>query len=186
MKFDDDPWLDTVYRDKNGTFTPRQVIEKARRAFYEYFFPTGDDTMKVRIHNASQHPLSYATDGASGLDLRANLGCERFVNPGDRWKVNTGIHIEIPKGYEGQVRGRSGLAIHHAIIVPTGTIDSDYRGEIGVILFNLGKDPFRILPGDRIAQLVIAPITRVEVTEFELGELSTTDRGFNGFGSTGR
>jgi dUTP pyrophosphatase len=149
-------------------------------------FPLGGD-MKVRVHNASHRPLSYATEGSSGIDLRADLACERFVEPGQRWKVMTGVSIEIPPGYEGQVRGRSGLAIHHGIVIPTGTIDSDYRGEISVILINHGNTQFRILPGDRIAQLVISPVVRVELEEVqEAGDLGRTDRGAGGFGSTGR
>lgn len=141
--------------------------------------------MILKVHNEGQQPLQYATEGAVGLDLHANLSCERWVNPGDRWKVGSGIYVEIPPGYEAQVRGRSGLALHHGIIIPVGTIDQDYRGEIAVIVFNCGKDPFRIAPGDRIAQLVVQPVIRVEVASLAREDLSHTQRGTNGFGSTG-
>jgi dUTP pyrophosphatase len=142
--------------------------------------------VNVRIYNASPYPLRYATDGASGLDLCAHISCERVVEVGRRWKFDTGITLAIPEGYEGQVRGRSGLRLHHGIVVPMGTIDSDYRSSIAVILFNLGEQPFTVRPGDRIGQLVIAPVTRITPVLVDSGaDLGETVRGTGGFGSTG-
>jgi dUTP pyrophosphatase len=126
----------------------------------------------------------YETDGAAGLDLRAD---EPFaLAPGERRLVPTGLALEIPPGHEGQVRARSGLAARHgiALVNAPGTIDSDYRGEVKVILVNLGAAPVAFARGERIAQLVIAPVTRVEVAVAE--DLSGTDRGAGGFGSTGQ
>ncbi len=131
----------------------------------------------------------YASEGAAGLDLSAALSEMMTVAPGERVAVPTGIAIALPPGHEGQVRPRSGLAMKHGVTVANapGTIDEDYRGEVRVLLVNLGKDPFVIKPGDRIGQLVVAPVTRVSVeqvtTESELGD---TVRGGGGFGSTGR
>jgi dUTP pyrophosphatase len=127
---------------------------------------------------------SYATAGAAGLDLRADEACT--LAPGERRAVPTGIAVALPPGHEGQVRPRSGLAARHGIAMlnAPGTIDEDYRGEVAVILVNLGQEPFEVRRGDRIAQLVVAPVARVEVVEAE--ELSETPRGTGGFGSTGR
>ena len=125
----------------------------------------------------------YETEGAAGLDLRAD---EPFtLAPGERRLVPTGLAVEIPPGHEGQVRPRSGLAVRHgiALVNAPGTIDSDYRGEVQVILVNLGQAPVSFARGDRIAQLVIAPVTRATVELVE--DLSATDRGAGGFGSTG-
>lgn len=126
---------------------------------------------------------TYATDGAAGLDLRA---CEAVrIQPGEVAAVRTGLYLEIPPGFEGQVRPRSGLALHHGITIlnAPGTIDSDYRGEIRVILIHHGQEPFDIERGDRIAQIVFAPVTRVEM--HETSELSETERAAGGFGSSG-
>lgn len=127
---------------------------------------------------------SYAHDGDSGLDLHA--AAEYVIGPGETALVATGIAISLPPGTEGQVRARSGLALRHqlAVLNGPGTIDCGYRGEIKVILMNLGQEPFRINPGDRIAQLVIAPVLRAQVEEVE--ELDDTARGEGGFGSSGR
>ena len=127
---------------------------------------------------------TYATDGAAGLDLRADEACT--LAPGERRVVPTGIAVALPPGHEGQVRPRSGLAARHGIAMlnAPGTIDEDYRGEVGVILVNLGREPFSVGRGDRIAQLVVAPVARVEVVEVE--EIDATGRGGGGFGSTGR
>ena len=132
---------------------------------------------------------TYRTEGAAGADLRANFPLQGrggvTIAPGERALVPTGLRVAIPDGYEGQVRARSGLALRHGIVVPNGpgTIDADYRGTLGVILANFGSDPFSISHGDRIAQLVIAPVTRVT---FEVVEtLDDTPRGSGGFGSTG-
>ena len=127
---------------------------------------------------------SYATEGSAGLDLSS---LESVTIDPRRWvRVRTGLSVEIPHGFEGQVRPRSGLAVRHGVTVinAPGTIDSDYRGEVQVALVNLGREPFQIEPGDRIAQLIIAPVTRVEV--LAASELSSTERGGGGFGSTGR
>ncbi len=125
---------------------------------------------------------------AAGLDLHACLekGERMAIVPGERMLVPTGLAVAIPPGYEGQVRPRSGLALNHGITLPNapGTIDADYRGELKVILANFGRNTFVIEHGDRIAQLVIAPVAMLAVVE--LHELPTTDRGSSGFGSTGR
>src|SRR5512142_2688938 len=126
----------------------------------------------------------YETAGAAGLDLRAD---EPFsLAPGERRLVPTGLALEIPPGHEGQVRPRSGLSVRHgvALVNAPGTIDSDYRGEVQVVLVNLGQAPVAFARGDRIAQLVIAPVTRVTLEVVD--ELGATDRGSGGFGSTGR
>ncbi len=138
-----------------------------------------------RLAGAEDLPLpSYATAGAAGLDLRAAVAARVVVAPGERALVPTGLRIAVPEGYEGQVRPRSGLAARHGIVLPNspGTIDSDFRGEVQVILWNAGPEPFAISRGDRIAQLVIAPVVRVELEE---GALDDTPRGAGGFGSTG-
>jgi len=131
---------------------------------------------------------SYETAGAAGADLRANLPDRDTVVllPGARTLVPTGLRVEIPQGYEVQIRPRSGLALKHGITLPNapGTIDSDYRGPLGVILMNAGQEVFEIAHGDRIAQMVVAPVLQAR---FELGEaLSDTARGSGGFGSTGQ
>jgi dUTP pyrophosphatase len=129
----------------------------------------------------------YATDGAAGLDLSAALDEPLLIEPRARVRVPTGLVVALPPGHEGQVRPRSGLAFKHGLTVlnAPGTIDEDYRGELAVLLVNLGDEPVRILPGDRIAQLVIAPVTRVTVESAEAAELEQTARGAGGFGSTG-
>lgn len=141
--------------------------------------------MKVQIVNKSTNPLpAYQTNGAVGLDLQANEST--MIEPGQRSLISTGIYIAIPEGFEGQVRPRSGLAINSGITIlnTPGTIDSDYRGEVKVILYNSSKDStLNINIGDRIAQLIISPIQKVELEEVQ--ELDETDRGEGGFGSTG-
>ncbi len=131
---------------------------------------------------------SYETAGAAGADLRADLPGRTSVvlEPGTRALVPTGLRVEIPDGYEIQIRPRSGLALKHGITLPNtpGTIDSDYRGPLGVIVLNAGQERFEITHGDRIAQMVVAPVLQAQ---FELVEaLSETTRGSGGFGSTGR
>lgn len=141
----------------------------------------------VKIINRSGHALPhYATHLSAGMDLRANLGDSISLKPGERALVPTGIFMELPEGYEAQVRPRSGLALKHGITVlnAPGTIDADYRGEVGVILVNLGQEDFKIENGERIAQVVIAPYIQVKWNETE--ELGTTERGSGGFGSTGK
>ncbi len=142
--------------------------------------------MTIKIINKSEHSLpSYETLASAGMDLRANLKEAVQLQPLDRVIVKTGLFIELPIGYEAQVRPRSGLAAKHGITVlnSPGTIDADYRGEIGVILVNLSKEPFVIENGERIAQLVIAKHERAEWDVVEI--LSDTSRGAGGFGSTG-
>ncbi|HEX3555488.1 MAG TPA: dUTP diphosphatase [Thermoanaerobaculia bacterium] len=148
--------------------------------------------MRVRIRRlaaARDLPLpSAASPGSSGFDLRAAVQEETVLRPGERLLVPTGLVLEIPPGWEGQVRPRSGLALRHGIGVVNapGTIDSDYRGEVAVILINLGEAPFPLKRGDRIAQLVITPVARVEWEEVEEADsLEESERGAGGFGSTG-
>lgn len=125
----------------------------------------------------------YATQGSSGVDLRASE--DYIIKPFERALVATGIKLAIPAGYEVQVRPRSGLALKHGIIIPNspGTIDSDYRGEVRVILMNLGREDFIIKAGDRIAQMILAPVAKISWEE--CAELEETARGSGGFGSTG-
>ncbi|MCX7924726.1 MAG: dUTP diphosphatase [Fimbriimonadales bacterium] len=137
--------------------------------------------------DATDLPLpSYQTDGSAGVDLYAAVKEPLTLQPGERALVPTGIRIALPPGYEAQVRPRSGLAIRHGIgmVNAPGTIDSDYRGEVCVILINWGQEPFTIRRGERIAQLVIAPVMRVEWEQ--VNELPPTARGDGGFGHTGR
>ncbi|WP_304036619.1 dUTP diphosphatase [Mesonia mobilis] len=142
--------------------------------------------MTVKIINKSNHQLpAYETIASAGMDLRANLEDKVVLSPLGRVIVKTGLFIELPVGYEAQVRPRSGLAAKKGITVfnAPGTIDADYRGEIGVILVNLSKEAFVINDGERIAQLVIAKHERAEWQEVEV--LEESDRGEGGFGSTG-
>jgi dUTP pyrophosphatase len=139
----------------------------------------------TRDERARAFPLpAYATPASSGVDLRAVE--KRVLQPGERALVPTGIRIALPVGYEAQVRPRSGLALKHGITLPNspGTIDADYRGEILVIMQNLGNAPFVIEPGDRIAQMVVAPVSQVDWVETDA--LEETERGAGGFGSTGK
>lgn len=142
--------------------------------------------MKVRIINQSDQPLpAYQTVHAAGMDLHADIQTEVTLKPLERALVGTGLFIELPVGYEAQIRPRSGMAYKHGITVlnSPGTIDADYRGEIKVLLVNLSNDTFTIRHGDRIAQMVIAPHAQVEWEETNV--LSKTDRGAGGYGSTG-
>ena len=143
--------------------------------------------MNIRIINRSHHPLpAYATALSAGMDLRANLDTPITLRPLERCLVPTGLFIALPQGYEAQVRPRSGLALKKGITVlnTPGTIDADYRGEIGVILVNLSNEDFVINDGERIAQMVVA---RHETVEWEAVEtLDKTERGAGGFGHTGK
>lgn len=143
--------------------------------------------MKIKIVNSSHHPLpQYATPLSAGLDLRANLDAPITLQPMERRLVPTGLRIALPEGYEAQVRPRSGLALKHGITLlnTPGTIDADYRGEIGVIMVNLSTEPFTIADGERIAQLVIARYEQAEWVETDA--LDETERGEGGFGHTGK
>lgn len=142
--------------------------------------------MKIKIVNKSKHPLpEYATLGSAGMDLRANIDAPITLAPGERKLIPTGIYIALPVGYEAQVRPRSGLALKHGIGLANmlGTVDSDYRAEVGVILINLGQEDFVVNDGDRIAQMVIA---KHETAEWDVvDELDETERGEGGYGHTG-
>lgn len=143
--------------------------------------------MVVKIINRSANPLpSYATDLSAGMDLRASLEHPVTLLPMERGLIPTGLYVELPEGYEMQLRPRSGLALRSGIglVNSPGTIDADYRGEIGVIVINYGSEPVTIAPGDRICQAVVTRYTRVEWQQAD--ELSDTSRGNGGFGHTGR
>ncbi len=143
--------------------------------------------MKVKIINKSVHALpEYATAYSAGLDLRANIDSDIVLNPLERKLIPTGLFVELPKGYEAQIRPRSGLAIKHGLTLlnTPGTIDADYRGEIKVILVNLSNEPFTIQNGERICQMVIAAHATVEWEEVDA--IDETTRGAGGFGHTGK
>jgi dUTP pyrophosphatase len=148
-----------------------------------------NDAPRVRIqrlpHSSGLELPGYASAGAAGADLRAAVESEVVIAPGDRVAVPTGLILEIPAGWEGQVRPRSGLAIRYGLTVVNapGTIDSDYRGELKVLLINLGAEVVTIYRGDRIAQLLVTPAPQADFAEAEV--LAATDRGAGGFGSTG-
>jgi dUTP diphosphatase len=139
----------------------------------------------VRVGPVDTPRPAYQSAQAAGLDLHAALQAARTLEPGKRMLVPTGYAVALPEGHEGQVRPRSGLALHHGVTVlnSPGTVDADYRGEIGVVLINHGDVAFTIEPNMRIAQLVVAPVTRVEVEPVD--ELPPTERAAGGYGSTG-
>ncbi len=142
--------------------------------------------MFVKILKNNEFDLpKYETEGSSGMDLRANVEETIVLKPMERYLVPTGISLEIPRGFEAQVRARSGLAIKHGISLVNGigTIDSDYRGEIKVILINLGNEDFEINKGDRIAQMIFAKVEMAEVREVKV--IESSERGSGGFGHTG-
>lgn len=144
-------------------------------------------SLPVRIINRGHHPLpQYATPHSAGLDLRANLDRSVILEPGQRALIPTGLYLELPEGTEAQVRPRSGLAFKHGVTVlnAPGTIDADYRGEVGVLLVNLGQETFTVQDGERIAQLVVARYERVAFAE--AADLALSERGAGGFGHTGR
>jgi dUTP pyrophosphatase len=147
------------------------------------------ENIKVEIKRLSSHhdiPLpSYVSKGSSGCDLRASVDSPITLNPGEIQLVPTGLAISVPSGYEAQIRPRSGIALKHGVgmVNSPGTIDEDYRGEIGIILINWGKKPFVINRGDRIAQMVIARVFHAEIRE--VAELDETERGAGGFGHSG-
>ena len=142
--------------------------------------------MTIKVVNKSGNDLpKFETEGAAGADLKAFLSGNVVLQPNQRLLIPTGLFFEIPKGYEIQIRSRSGLASKYGVIVlnSPGTIDSDYRGEVKVLLYNSGDEPFKIMNGDRIAQAVIAKVEQAKFLQVET--LDTTERGEGGFGSTG-
>jgi len=151
----------------------------------------GEERARVRVEvkrreGCDDLPLPrYMSEGASGMDLVAAVEGEVTLAPGEVKLIPTGIHIAVPSGYEAQVRPRSGLALKHGVTVlnTPGTVDSDYRAEVGVVLANLGREAFVVRRGMRVAQMVIAPTCRAQLVEVE--ELSETERQLGGFGSTG-
>lgn len=150
----------------------------------------GTDRCRVRLVNRSGFSAPvYETAGASGLDLRAAIENEMVLVPHRVYRIPTGIYLEIPQGYEAQVRARSGLAFKHGVAMANGvgTIDADYRGEIAALMIVLIDEPFTVHPGDRIAQLVFAPVVQPEIIAVEtVDALNRTDRGAGGFGHTGQ
>jgi len=141
---------------------------------------------EVLITNRSRHPLpSYATAHSAGMDLRANLDAPVVLAPGQRALIPTGLYLELPEGTEAQLRPRSGLAFKHGVTVlnSPGTIDADYRGEVGVLLINHGEEAFTVNDGERVAQLVVATYVRVSLAES--ADLRASERGAGGFGHTG-
>ena len=143
---------------------------------------------RVRPERDADLPVpAPQTPGAVGVDLPAAIEKDLVLRPGERARVPTGFAVAIPEGYEGQLRPRSGLALRHGgtLLNAPGTIDADYRGEVSAVLWNAGEEPFRIQRGDRIAQLVIAPVATPEWVEVQSADLGPTARGPGGFGSTG-
>lgn len=143
--------------------------------------------MKIKIVNKSDNPLpGYSTMNSAGMDIRANISSPIVLRPMERALIPTGLFIELPKGYEAQIRPRSGLALKHGVTVlnTPGTIDSDYRGEVGIILINLSTENFEIHHGDRICQMIIAKHEIAEWNSVEI--LDASERGSGGFGHTGK
>ncbi|NOK32216.1 dUTP diphosphatase [Corallococcus exercitus] len=150
-----------------------------------------DPSLTVPVRRVRSHPdplplPRYETELAAGLDLRADIDGERVLQPLERMAVPTGLAFALPPGFEGQVRPRSGLALRHGVtcLNSPGTVDADYRGEVQVLLVNLSNTPFTLRRGDRVAQLVVAPVTATVLREVDV--LEVTSRGDGGFGSTGR
>ena len=148
--------------------------------------PVPELLLKTLPHARDLALPAYATDGSVGMDLAAAVQNDIVIEPGQAGLVPTGIMIAVPDGYEAQIRPRSGLALEHSITIPNspGTVDPDYRGEVKVILLNLGNSPFRISRGMRIAQMVIVPAVRASIKVVK--ELPATDRGEGGFGHSGK
>ncbi|MBQ6422461.1 MAG: dUTP diphosphatase [Prevotella sp.] len=142
--------------------------------------------VEIRVVNKGRQPLpAYATKQSAGLDLRADIDEDVILQPLQRQLIPTGLRIALPEGYEAQVRPRSGLALKHGVTVlnTPGTIDADYRGEIGVVLVNLSQDPFTVHPGERVAQLVVARYEQADLVSVDV--LDETERGEGGYGHTG-
>ena|ERR1700730_3008414 len=157
------------------------------RGPWSFLYLCAMSKIEVRIINQSTNPLpEYATEGSAGMDLRASLQEPISMKPLERQLIPTGLFIELPEGFEGQVRPRSGLAIKHGItcLNSPGTIDADYRGEIKIILINLSQEIQTIQPGDRIAQLIIQEVARIKWKEVEI--IAETERNQGGFGHTGK
>jgi len=165
----------------------RHAVERERRSKEKRGKYLERLTIKVkRVNDNSDLPLpSYETEGASGMDLRAAVKEKTILDPGQIKLIPTGLAVSIPRGYEAQIRPRSGLALKHGIgmVNSPGTIDSDYRGEIGIVMINWGKEPFEIRRGDRIAQMCITRVFRAGIEEVD--ELDPTGRGEGGFGHSG-
>jgi len=159
------------------------LIQPKSAAWCEMVEPAA--VLKIKRVRGSAELPQYMTSGAAGMDLSAALTEPLVLEPRERALVPTGVAIELPQGYEGQVRPRSGLATRHGVTVlnAPGTVDADYRGEVNVVLVNLGKEVVQIEPHMRIAQLVVAPVSRLEILEVQ--QLSETSRGVGGFGHTG-
>ncbi|MGL4606433.1 MAG: dUTP diphosphatase [Eubacteriaceae bacterium] len=147
-------------------------------------------TCNVKIFNNSEYPLpEYQTIGSAGVDLRANIDGSMILMPKKVYQIPTGIHLEIPQGFEAQVRARSGLALKHglSLVNGVGTIDSDFRGEVKIIMINLTDKPYQLNQGERIAQMIFTEYSRANFDEVkELGELSESVRGEGGFGHSGK
>lgn len=142
--------------------------------------------IQIKVVNKGRQPLpAYATKQSAGLDLRADIDEDVILQPLQRQLIPTGLHIALPEGYEAQVRPRSGLALKHGVTVlnTPGTIDADYRGEIGVVLVNLSQDSFTVHPGERVAQLVVARYEQADLVSVDV--LDETERGEGGYGHTG-
>ena len=141
--------------------------------------------IRIKIINKSGYDLpEYKTEQSAGCDLVAPIDAPIKLYPLDRVFINTKVSVALPEGYEASVRTRSGLNKTHGIVVPTGTIDADYRGEIGVVVYNLSREAYTIQEGERIAQLVISPVIQADWQQVD--QLDKTDRGDGGFGSTGK
>jgi dUTP pyrophosphatase len=165
----------------------RGASSRTTRAAADRKAPAAVRVRVARLPGSEDLPLPrYATDGAAGADLAAAVEGDLVIEPGARALVPTGLRLALPPGYEGQVRPRSGLALHHGVLLPNapGTIDADYRGELCVLLLNAGSEPFTVRRGDRIAQLLVAPVVRAEWEE--AARLDETARGAGGFGHSGR
>ena len=144
------------------------------------------EAVKIKIINKSDNPLpEYATSGSSGMDLRAFLKKDLIIKPLERVVIPTGLYVEIPDGYEIQIRARSGLALKHGLSLPNriGTIDSDYRGELGVIIINLSKEGYTVKSGDKIAQMVLSKYEKIQLEQVDV--LDESKRGSGGYGHTG-
>lgn len=144
------------------------------------------EAVKIKIINKSDNPLpEYATSGSSGMDLRAFLKEDLIIKPLERVVIPTGLYVEIPDGYEIQIRARSGLALKHGLSLPNGigTIDSDYRGELGVIIINLSKEGYTVKSGDKIAQMVLSKYEKIQLEQVDV--LDESKRGSGGYGHTG-